>query len=85
MKKDLCFPTSQAGSLRIECTVNHVVDAGCDIKTIFFRMEKKNSGSRQKGEKFQRDRFLHSHPGACASREKEQAAGTLGHCLLERD
>lgn len=35
-----------------EFTVNHSVDAGCGIRTVFLRMEKKNSGSRQEVEEF---------------------------------
>lgn len=81
-KKDLCFPTSKADSLSIEFTVSHGIDAGCGIRTVFLRMEKKNSGSRQEVRRFLGDRLLHSFAGASASRDqgggrREKLWGTI--------
>lgn len=38
---------ARADSVSIEFAISHRIDSGCDIKTVFLRMEKKNSGSRQ--------------------------------------
>lgn len=47
-QKRICaFLQARADSVSIEFAISHSIDSGRDIKTVFLRMEKKNSGSRQ--------------------------------------